>query len=294
MTLENTITVEINEWIDKAKADPKAYMERQATEVFLTALGMTKPYAHEIYLKGGVLMGVVYNSPRQTGDIDFTAISDPDPKIADEIREKLNASFPRAAAELGYPTLMCAIQSSRYYPSEKMFPKATGPALKLHVGYAHRGSPQEKGFERGKATDILEIDISFREPVNAIQLVRMGKGGGEVHAYSLSDLIAEKLRALLQQEKRNRNRRQDIYDVDSLIGTFTLNEQEKESLLKLLRIKCKARDIEPERNSLGREEIRTRAQKEWQTMKLEIGEVPDFDECFERVNDFYYSLPWSH
>ena len=121
----------------------------------------------------------------------------------------------------------------------------------------------------------------------------MGKGGGEVHAYSLNDLIAEKLRALLQQEKRNRNRRQDIYDIDSLIGTFTLDKQEKESLLKLLRIKCKARDIEPDRNSLGRDEIRTRAHKEWQTMKLEIGEVPDFDDCFERVNDFYCSLPWS-
>ncbi len=190
------ISVEIAEWIDKAKADPKAYLERQATEVFLTALGMTKPYAHEFYLKGGVLMGVVYDSPRQTGDIDFTAMSDPNPGIADEIKEMINANLPRASAELGYPDLMCAIQSSRYYPSTKMFPKASGPALKIHAGYAKRDSPQQKGFERGKASDILEIDISFREPVNAIQLVSLGDKSGEIHAYSLGDLIAEKLRAL--------------------------------------------------------------------------------------------------
>lgn len=180
--VSTTVLVDIAAWIEKAKADPAAYIERQATEVFLAALGMTKPYSHEIFLKGGVLMGVVYQSPRQTGDIDFTAISEPDPEIAEQLKVALNAALPRAAAALGYPDLMCAVQSSKYYPSEKMFPKATGPALKLHVGYALRGSPQEKHFENGKATDILEVDISFKEPVHAIQIVELGNAKTTVSA----------------------------------------------------------------------------------------------------------------
>jgi hypothetical protein len=35
-----------------------------------------------------------------------------------------------------------------------------------------------------------------------------------------------------------------------------------------------------------------RAKEEWHTLEVEIGEIPDFDECFERVNTFYVSLPW--
>lgn len=295
LTVANTVVVDIAAWIEKSKADPAAYIERQATEVFLVALGMTKPYAHEVFLKGGVLMGVVYDSPRQTGDIDFTAISEPDPAIAEQLKGALNGSLPRAAAALGYPDLMCAVQSSRYYPSEKMFPKATGPALKLHVGYARRGSPQEKHFVNGKATDILEIDISFREPVHAIQIVELGDAGAKISAYSLNDLIAEKLRALLQQEQRNRNRRQDIYDIASLLAKFELDDAEKVQLLGLLREKCLARTNncpEPKPDSLAKPEVKGRARKEWHTLAIEIGEVPDFDECFEVVDTFYKSLPW--
>ncbi len=291
----DTILVDIAGWIDKSKADPAAYTERQATEIFLVALGMTRPYSHEIFLKGGVLMGVVYESPRQTGDIDFTAISQPDPAIADHLKVALNRSLPRASAALGYPDLMCAVQSCRYFPSEKMFPKATGPALKLHVGYARRGSPQEKLFLSGKATNILEIDISFKEPVHAIQIVQLGDSNATVCAYSLNDLIAEKLRALLQQEKRDRNRRQDIYDIASLLKKFSLDEGEKAQLLALLREKCAARRIncpEPEPHSLSMPEVKERARKEWDTLAIEIGELPDFDECFIIVDVFYRSLPW--
>ena len=99
---ENVVVVNIGEWIDKAKADPHAYLERQATEVFLTALGMLETYSHKVFLKGGILMGIVYQSPRQTGDIDFTTIMAPEPGIAEDIAEALSGVFPRAAAELGY------------------------------------------------------------------------------------------------------------------------------------------------------------------------------------------------
>ncbi len=291
----STIAINIDAWIERAKADPVAYAERQATEVFLAALGMTRPYAHEVFLKGGILMGVLYESPRQTGDIDFTAVSEPDPAIAGELKQALNDALPRASAALGYPELMCAVQSSKYYPSEAMFPKATGPALKLHVGYAHRGSPQEKHFAQGRSPHVLEIDISFREPVNAIQILELGTAGATVSAYSLNDLIAEKLRALLQQEKRKRNRRQDIYDIASLLTKFTLDDAEKEQLLALLREKCAARALNcptPEPHSLSESEVKERARKEWETLAIEIGELPDFEECFAMVDAFYRSLPW--
>lgn len=293
VAINDIISVDIDHWIEKAKADPAAYLERQVTEIFLAAIAMTKPYAHEVFLKGGILMGVVYDSPRQTGDVDFTAISEPTPEMAEDLRAALNNAFPRAAAKLGYPDLMCNVQSSKFEPSARLFAKATGPALTLKTGYARRGSPQERHFLNGKATDVLEVDISFREPVNAIQIVRLGQDGTEIRAYSLLDLIAEKLRALLQQESRNRNRRQDIYDIDSLLRKFALDDDEKAELLRMLCEKCRARNIEPEENSLSQPTVKERARKEWDTLGLEIHELPDFDECFMSVDSLYRALPWS-
>ena len=227
VAIEERVAVDIAEWIDKARTDPKAYLERQVTELFLTALAMSEPFAHQIFLKGGILMGVVYHSPRQTGDVDFTAICEPCMETAEALKTALNEAFPRAAAKLGYPDLMCSVQSSRYEPSARMFAKATGPMLILRVGYARRGSPQERLFSAGGASDVLHIDIAFREPVNAIQIVQLGQGGAAIRAYSLLDLIAEKMRALLQQPKRNRNRRQDVYDIASLLGRFALDDSER-------------------------------------------------------------------
>ena len=288
----NPLVVNIAEWVERAKSDPVAYLERQATEVFLAALAMTKPWCHQVFLKGGILMGVVYGSPRQTGDIDFTTIADPQPGIAEDLAAALDANFPRAAAELGYPTLLCRAQSFKYFPKGEEFPKNDGPAVKMGIGYALRGSPQEKHLKAGRAPKKLTIDISFKEPVSAIQIIHDAISQKAFRAYSLHDLMAEKIRALLQQEKRNRYRRQDIYDLDILLAKFPFDEEEKVCLLAVLRDKCQARGIEPARDSLAQPEIVQRAKEDWHTLEVEIGDIPKFDECFERVNAFYVSLPW--
>lgn len=292
IAISEQVAVDIGEWIEMAKADPQAYLERQVTEVFLVALSMTYSFSKDVFLKGGVLMGIVYKSPRQTGDVDLTAMSEPSEDMAKALIGELNAAFPRASAKLGYPDLICSVQSSRYEPSRKVFSKATGPLLALRVGYAKRGSPQERSFRRGQATDVLEVDIAFREPVDAIQVVSLGTAGVKVRAYSLLDLIAEKLRALLQQPIRNRNRRQDVYDIASLLRQFSLGVSEREHLLALLFEKCRARGLELDRNSLGDPDVRNRAARDWDTLGLELEELPKFDDCFEIVDGFYRSLPW--
>ena len=288
----NAIVVDIGEWVEKARADPAAYLERQATEVFLIALGMAEPYSDKIFLKGGILMGVVYQSHRQTADIDFTTILEPDHEIADQLRTSLNAALPRAAAELGYPDLMCRIQTIKYRPRPESFAAADGPALEITVGYAIRGSPQQKHFDKGQASNVLHADINFREPIGAVQIVKFAQGDGVIWAYSLMDLMSEKLRALLQQKSRNRYRRQDIYDLDILIQKFDFDIDQLSKLHALLLKKAAARDIIPDVDSLSNPEIVRRARAEWETLRIEIGEVPDFEASFERVDAFYRSLPW--
>lgn len=284
--------VSIAAWVEKAKADPETYLERQATEVFLSTLGNIEPYKHQMFLKGGILMAVAYESPRNTGDIDLSTIADPQEGIAEEIQKALDAAFPAMCAELGYPELMCRVQSYKYSPKGEKFPKYEGPAIKLKVGYAKRGSPQEKHFDKKQSTTALEVDISFKEPIGAIQILSFAGTDQTVRAYSLLALMAEKFRALLQQEKRDRHRRQDVYDIHSLCQRFTLDEDERRQLLEILHEKCAARGIEANENSLEQPEIIDRAKADWHTLELEVGEVPVFEECFQASNSLYKSLPW--
>jgi hypothetical protein len=64
------IVVDISEWVERSRHDPQRYLERQATEVLLAAIGQSAAYGDRLYLKGGTLMGVVYGSrsiiPTQT------------------------------------------------------------------------------------------------------------------------------------------------------------------------------------------------------------------------------------
>lgn len=286
------VIISIDEWINKAKADPTAYLERQATEIFLTTLGTTEPWCGKFFLKGGLLMGIVYDSPRQTADIDYSTLIAPNEEIASQLTESLNNAFPSTSVRLGYPDILCSVQTIKLLPRTKGFAEKKSPGLKITVGYAKKGSNQEKRVKDGKASSVLHVDISFKEPVGGFQIVRLGENGQTISAYSLKDIITEKYRAFFQQEIRDRRRRQDIYDLSVLLGKFDFDADEKKEIHELLIKKCQARDIDPDQNSIDNKDNINRAKSEWSSLELEIGEIPDFDECFSVAEMFYKSLPW--
>lgn len=286
------IEVDVSEWVEKARTDRAHYIERQATDVILNAIGASPGFGEKIFLKGGILMGVVYHSPRQTADLDFTTSLEPTDAIAETLRQELDQQLRRAATVLGYADLVCRVQTIRHEPRRAGFADMTWPALAVKIAYARRGSPQEERLQAGLCPHVIDADISFNEPVSAIQIVRLKDSGTEIRAYALTELIAEKLRALLQQESRNRYRRQDVYDIALLLKTFALDEAEKRKLLAIFWEKCQSRNITPMPNSLSNPEVIRRASSEWHTLALEISEVPDFEECFAAVEALYRSLPW--
>ena len=97
---------------------------------------------------------------------------------------------------------------------------------------------------------------------------------------------------MLQQGIRNRYRRQDVYDLDILIRNPDLNDEAKAMILTTFIEKCELRNIKPTQDSIDVPEIKKRSGSEWSTLELEIGQVPDFDACFERIATFYQQLPW--
>lgn len=288
---EPSLKIDVAKWVENAKADPVAYQQRQTVEIVLNTIAITTPLNAKMFLKGGILMGLAYDSPRQTTDIDMSTSLMVGSEIGDKVKTLLDSAFPRAAAALGYADLVLKTHSVKRMPRKTNFEEADFPALKLKIAYARRGTKQERRLLEDKIPEVIDLDISFNETLRQIQVLEL-TGGQELQAYGLVDLIAEKYRAMLQQVRRRRNRRQDVYDLDLLIRIHEIDGTLRAQILDVFIEKCRSRQIEPTDLSLNDPEIKTRSHAEWQTMKLELGEVPEFESCFTRVSDFYRNLPW--
>ena len=236
-------------------------------------------------------MAVVYESPRTTADLDFTTDLKAASDLVEDLRHALDRALPRAAAGLGYPGMVLRVQTVKERPRPFGSPDTSFPALDIKIAYAQRGKGEQR-LASGQAPHVIDIEISFNEPVHAIEIIHLGIGGPSFSAYALSDLIAEKLRALLQQITRNRYRRQDVYDIAYLMTRFPLDQSERIAILAAFRDKCAARGIAPTVDSLDHPEVIARARSEWNTLRQEVGDLPDFDDCFTKVVTLYHSLPW--
>ena len=276
-------SIDLEAWIDRVAADPVAYRQRQAMEVVLHSIASLLP-KYRLYLKGGLLMGLVHDSPRQTTDIDLTAGFDAEPGIGKRIADELKSAFRPIAAELGFTALTVDIHAIKPLPRGS-FDTAQFPAVNIKVVHTVRATNENRH------PLYFDIEISFNEPLQQVQILRIADNR-ELYAYALVDLIAEKYRAVLQQIPRKRNRRQDIYDLHYLTAANEIDANGKGQILEVLQVKCRSREIEPARTSLANPEIRERSKARWETLEIELGEVPDFETCFEQAKAFYESLPW--
>ena len=109
-------------------------------------------------------------------------------------------------------------------------------------------------------------------------------------------MIAEEFRSILQQEVRNRNRRQDVYDLYYLISKYSTGiESEKIIVLQELKDKSIGKGIDDyiNINGLDREDIISRSKQGYSDIKEEIsGELPDFDIAYNKINEYFKELPW--
>lgn len=275
-------------WVAQAPPDKRTF--RQAVHIILAAISTSTALRAKMVMKGGLLMAIRYDSARFTKDADFStrdkyAAGDAEALIA-ELAQQLNVTNET----LGYDT-MCRIQRHEIRPAH---PDATFPTLGLKIGYARRSqrSPLNRLLNLQSLT-VVEIDYSYNEAVYDVEVLSLGEGE-ELRAYSFLNLIAEKLRSLLQQPIRERNRRQDVYDLHLLFTRGrALDDAERASLLALLRASCRAKGIEPNFHSFADPQIRAMAAQGYEDLAPEVaGALPPFDEAYASVEAFYATLPW--
>lgn len=277
----------IEEWVSQA-IDPARRELRQAVHTVLHAIAKPNHLNAQMIMKGGMLLAIRYHSSRFTKDIDFST----EQKYADFDQEKFLNEFRSnltwAVEDLDY-ALDCRLQKFEVRPKGE---DKNYQTLALKVGYAYKNSTKHRHLLKNKCPDILTIDYSFNEITQEKEILQLSDQDS-LEAYSFTDLIAEKFRAILQQEPRNRIRRQDSYDLYFLLKKYPVHKIEKEKILASLKIKSESGNLDIQKSSFSNEKIKSRSKKEYSQLEDEIEEpLPPFEEVYKIVQNLYENLPW--
>ena len=262
---------------------------RQAVHTVLVAIGGSSDLQAQMVMKGGILLAIRYESSRYTRDIDFSTAQ----RFADFDEQKFRSSFEGrltvAVEELDYG-VDCRLQSYSVKPRRS---NADFQTIQMTLGHAEKGTKKHSHLLAKNCPDVVDVDYSFNEQTESIDQLRFSDGT-VIYAYSFVDLVAEKMRALLQQEVRNRVRRQDAYDLFRILkGNPVTDEALKGLILDALKSKAASRGLTVQQESMANKEIIERSKKEYPQLADEILEdLPPFDEVYGFVRSFYESLPW--
>lgn len=282
--------IDLEKWVDQNSSIlPRDY--RQAVHTVLDAIAGST-FLHEcMILHGAVLISLQYLGSRQTKDIDFSTELMHQEFDEERFIQEFEKRLLAAVDFLNYD-LDCRVQSHKWQPANLL--EANFPSLKITIGYAYKGSKEHKRLERGMAIKTLPIDFCFNEKNCKVEKIQLNDNGS-ILIYSLPDLIAEKYRAILQQEVRNRVRRQDVFDLYSLFHAHgAIDEQLGRDVLRSLLLKSKSRGVKIDPQSLRNPSIKQRCAKEYPSLQDEITEdLPDFETAYSYVQNVYESLPWN-
>lgn len=276
------------QWVATSPGEQRGF--REAVHIILAAISKSANLSSRMVMKGGLLMAIRYESTRFTRDIDFSTLEKH--RQADEVAllAELDEQLVWANEHLSYDTI-CLRQNAKLNPK---WPEASFPTLQISIGYAPRSNPSHlKRLKAKQSSTTVQIDYSFDEAVFDVDILKIADGE-QLKAYSLTNLLAEKYRSLLQQPVRRRTRRQDVFDIHMLLTRCAaLSELEKTRLVTEVIDSCKARGIEASQISMADAQVRELAHADYHGLASEINEVlPDFDLAYGTIQSFYENLPW--
>ena len=178
---------------DPASAPP----DERARLAVLSALAGLDDLHRDYALKGGLVLQRVYGSPRASSDLDFNHVRPHPNALTPGHEATLQAFCDRVGAALPalaepYALTQLGLRIEKW--SEVM------PVVFALVDYED---------EAGRGAVELQVTLSER----ICEFVQARIGGVAVQAATLEDLVADKLKVLLQQTRRHQVRHSDVYDL---------------------------------------------------------------------------------
>lgn len=244
--------LDIGGWAKANKVTVQEARARFAQYGILRAVSDSRQLSATLVLKGGNALDFVWSPNRSTKDLDFTST---DPLEGDELKTLLQESLAATGRKLG--TLYRVHSVKRQPPA----PDATFVTYAVSVGYALTDeAPLRKRLEGGQTSPlVIPLDVSLNEVVCEDEPVDTA-GVHKLRVSSREDIVAEKLRSLLQQPVRNRYRRQDLLDI---AVTRRQRPLDADKVADFLRRKSAARGIVVSRTAFRDPEVKRRAAQDY-------------------------------
>lgn len=282
--------IDLTAWVDE-ELRPERKVFRQAVQLVLRAIAQSPNLSAVMIMKGGLLLAVRYHSSRFTRDIDFSTSK----RLQEVDLPALLAMIAEALASVSADNehaMALRLQSHEIKPPHR--PGVNFPTLQMRIGYASRLEPKSlKRLESTGSTQVVQVDYSFNEWASGREQQEVD--GGHLLMYTFHDLVAEKLRSVLQQPIRGqgRPRYQDIYDIFLLLGT-PVDDGDKAIILGKLFEASKDRQVPLHMEALRDEQVIKLSREEYVTVlpDMILGPPPDFDVAYTTVREFFESLPW--
>ncbi len=277
---------DITAWAHDNAISIREARDRFAQFAILSGIGRHNQLRLALVFKGGNALDFVWNPNRSTRDLDCTLAADGTSQVSgsDDIRLWITQGMISCEAIHG---VTARIQ--RW----DLFPRGQGhqfPAVQASIGYALSDQLMLRGrmVDGGVSAQVIPIDISFNDPVCASE-VRELERGSSLFVATLEDIIAEKLRALLQQPIRNRSRRQDVLDLAVVLGGSI--ELDHIRIAEFLQVKARAKDIAVSKTAFHHQDIRRRSSQDYAQLATTTRHtfIP-FDEAFAAVLAFVDQL----
>ena len=276
---------ELNTWREEHGVTAVEAQERFLQYVVLEciAAGVGR---REIILKGGNALRFVYRSLRSTIDLDFTATRAIDDNES-AIRTILDQSMSRSLRRHGVKT---RVQRLERRPKRR--PNSNCPTYLATIAYQMPGDRHFAAFESYEKSlpQVVKLEISLNDVVCEVTRVALDtSGASSLQVCTLEDILAEKLRAILQQAPRNRHRPQDVFD----IARFTRTDGtriDKAKVSEFLIRKAVARGIHPRKTSFNND-LKARSAVGYDELEQTTGEefIP-FESAWAEVIQFVASL----
>lgn len=253
----------------------------------LAALALNQELSSYIVMKGGNALDFVWNPNRSTRDLDFSLNTQLRPGIPTEaeLGQKIKIGF-RSAEQLTGVRLHLNKIDHNPKGADKSF-----VTFEARIAYAMPGEEtQIRKFDSGlPGANVVPVEISVNEVICDFELIEF-EPDVLLRVSTLEDIIAEKLRAILQQPIRKRGYRgQDVFDIAQLVRSG--REVNRGNVARFLLLKASGRDVPVSKGAFRDPEIERRARLNYDAIQATARNSQiEFDEAFAELIAFVDTL----
>ncbi len=181
---------------------PRVDWDQRARLATFAALRRHADLARDYVLKGGLVLERVYGSPRVSDDIDLNHVE----AHVNELTEAHRATLQDVCDRLG-ATVTETAPDFGLRRAELRIVKWSELLPTVFAEVVYEAAPADGAPVEGA----VEVQVTLCERVCHTVLARIG--GVPVLASTLDDIVADKLKVLLQQRRRHKVRHSDVYDL---------------------------------------------------------------------------------